>query len=131
MFLLHQVLPHIHHAHESVEYTSLIPSEHSHNEDHHHNDDSSNNEFDLLGLLLGNHTHSNNGHPVDNLVIVKSIAKQQSTERLDTVAEITQLDIFANKLREIEKQIFLEVPPDPARTPHLSSDSSRAPPVLG
>lgn len=128
MYLLHQVLPHVHHDHESAEHITISP-EHSHDsEDHHHHDEDANEDFDLLGFLIGTHAHS---VQADNILVAKSIVKQQSTSKIVVVAATSQTGSLSNRVRDLAEQIFWQDPPDPTKTPYLSSGSLRGPPSLG
>ncbi|MEP1035265.1 hypothetical protein [Ekhidna sp.] len=128
MYLLHQVMPHVHHDHETAEHITVSQSEHSHDGDHHHHDEDANEDFDLLGFLFGTHAHS---VQADNILVAKSITKQQSTMKIVAVAATVQTGRLSNKVRDQEEQIFWQDPPDPTKTPYLSSGSLRGPPSLG
>ena len=58
VFVIHQALPHIHHSHQD--------SHHHHHDEHHHDDhkhDHASHHHGLLGIILGDHSHSDNdGH---------------------------------------------------------------------
>lgn len=130
MYLLHQVLPHVHHDHEIAEQVTV--SEHSHDSDHHHHDedanDNTNEDFDLLGLLFGTHAHS---VQANNIIVTKNVVKKQSTVRIVTVAAITQLDSLLDSTCDREEQVLWQHPPDLPKTPYLASGSLRGPPSLG
>ncbi|MEP0984112.1 hypothetical protein [Ekhidna sp.] len=129
MYLLHQVLPHVHHEHGSAEHISITETkaEHSHDHDHHHHDDDddSSEGFDLLGFLFGTHAHT---VQVDNILVAKSISKQQVSVKV-VVADVAY-EIKISE-REPEEQILWQHPPDPTKSPHLTSVSLRGPPSLG
>ncbi|MEQ8551760.1 MAG: hypothetical protein RIC06_04180 [Cyclobacteriaceae bacterium] len=127
MYLLHQVLPHVHHEHGSAERISIIDTEHAHHNDHHHHhdDDDSREGFDFLGFLLGTHAHT---VQIDHILVTKSISKQQVSAKVlvfDVACEIKISD------GEWEEQVIWHHPPDPTKSPHLISASLRGPPSLG
>jgi len=132
MYLLHQVLPHVHHDHESAEQITVSQSEHSHDNEHHHHDEESNEnsyeDFDLLGFLLGTHAHS---APADNALVAKRIVKQQSSVKIVAIVATDQTESLSNSVGVWEEQTLWQDPPDPTKTPYLSSGSLRAPPSLG
>ncbi|MEO9477900.1 MAG: hypothetical protein ABJG41_20320 [Cyclobacteriaceae bacterium] len=127
MYLLHQVLPHVHHEHGSAEHISITDAEHSHDHDHHHHDDDSNDDdgFDLLGFLFGTHAHT---VQVDNILVAKSISKQQVTVKV-VVADLAYVTKISDRKPEI--QAIWQHPPDPTKSPHATSVSLRGPPSLG
>lgn len=126
-YLLHKLLPHVHHEHGSTQLASIATTEHSHAHDHHHHhdDDDTSEGFDLLGFLLGAHTHT---VQVDNMLVAKRHFKQQVTAKVF----ITNV-LFTNELWDIEAegQVVWQHPPDPTKSPHLASISLRGPPAIG
>jgi len=128
IYLLHQLLPHVHHAHGSAEDITNS-SEHLHDsDDHHHHDEDANEEFDLLGFLLGTHAHST---PADNTLVAKRIVKQQSSAKIVAIVATDQTESLSNSVGVWEEQTPWQDPPDPTKIPYLSSGSLRAPPSLG
>lgn len=124
MYLLHQVLPHVHHEHGSTEHLSISKTEHIHDHDqHHHHDDHDPIEgFDLLGFLFGTHAHT---VQVDNFLVTKSISKRQLFAKVlafNVAYEIKILD------KEPEEQKIWQHPPDPTKSPYLTWVSLRGPP---
>lgn len=125
MYLLHQVLPHVHHEQGSAEHISISDSEHAHDHDHHHHHDSSEG-FDLLGFLFGTHAHT---VQVDNILVAKSISKQQASVKVVVAADVAYNIKISNRVPE--EQVIWQHPPDPTKSPHLTSVSLRGPPSLG
>lgn len=126
MYLLHQVLPHVHHEHGSAMHISISEAEHSHDHHHHpHDKDNSDEDFDLLGFLLGTHTHS---VQVENILVVKRISKHHLSVKID-LADIPYLASLSQQRPEAEK--IWQHPPEPVKSPTISSVSLRGPPSLG
>lgn len=129
MFVLHQVLPHVHHEHENL--ASIVPTEDHHNNHeanhHHHGDEENDDTFDLLDLLLGNHSHS---VQVENIPTAKLLAKQQFINKdashyfLYDAQPITILNF------EVRKSNFGNAPPGLVSKVFLSSFFLRGPPSL-
>ena len=130
MFMLHQVLPHVHHEHEgfenSIGYTEHQPNDHE--KDHHHDNEDEDEGFDFFGFLLGNHVHS---VQADNILAVKYFAKQQVTVKdISSDATPTSLILSIEGTGQ-KKAISRQHPPDYFYDIHLSTSSLRGPPSLG
>ncbi|MEQ8878433.1 MAG: hypothetical protein RLQ12_02325 [Cyclobacteriaceae bacterium] len=127
LYLLHQLLPHVHHEHGSAEHISIMKAktEHTHDHHHHHDDDDSSEGFDLLGFLFGTHAHT---VQVDNILVAKKISKQQVSAKVLVFNVAYEIKISVG---EPEEQIIWQHPPDPTKSPHRTSVSLRGPPSLG
>lgn len=131
VYLLHHLIPHIHHEHGHVEFadhTSITKVEHHHDHDHHHNhnhDDDTSERFDLLEFLFGAHVHT---AQIDNILV----AKRNINEQITVKTVLTKV-AYAIKIRErqTEEQKVFQHPPDPTKSPHITSVSLRGPPSLG
>lgn len=126
MFLLHQVIPHLHHQHE-VKNTH----ESTHNDNHSHEHDSpqkESSEKGFLDLFLEMHTHT--------IVYTEVLLTQQrSVKQLDVKKDVIKsfsvnhFSFIAN-YDEVEK-IKVYQPPNNYFNAHLSSLDARGPPSLG
>ena len=87
VFLMHQALPHQHHSHDTdIETIAEIDQQHTHHHHHHHHNSSptadshhshdiptqdhsntSNHHSGLLGMLFGEHSHSNESNHLHTL----------------------------------------------------------------
>ncbi|MFY0686205.1 MAG: hypothetical protein JXQ90_03520 [Cyclobacteriaceae bacterium] len=128
MYLLHQVLPHVHHEHGNVEHISISESEDAHDQHdhhhHHHDEDESSEGFDLLGFLFGIHAHT---VEIDHILAPKNGSKQH-------VSIVVEADVVCeNKISfwELKDQRIWRHPPPPTKSPHRTSVSLRGPPSLG
>ena len=129
MFMLHQVLPHVHHEHHEFEPAiTKIDHHHGHEMDHHHHDAEADDGFDFLGFLLGNHSHNIDVNTVPtaiHFVSQKVVGKWFSFEI--TLVLLTRF-LFQND----EKIYSLgHAPPDLGEDTYLSVTYLRGPPVLG
>lgn len=125
MLLLHQVLPHVHHEHDGLE--DAITKIDDHENDHHHHDENQDDDFDFLGFLLGNHSHSidlNTFPTVKNFLAQKVISKNFSSE----VIPVLQTHISSHD--DEKRYAFGHAPPDLSKSIHLHSVSRRGPPTL-
>lgn len=124
------MLPHIHHEHERSASIAQTEDHHNnHESNHHQNDDESNDAFDLLDLLLGNHTHSSQ---IDNIPTVKYLAKLQTIDKdsdhyflLYNSQSITSLDFT------VRQSNFATSPPGYVNNIYISSFFLRGPPSIG
>lgn len=128
VLLLHQVLPHVHHGHGEIEGAIVkIEGHHHHNDNtHHHHDKKKNESFDLLGFLLGNHSHSID---VNTVPVVKSIVKKTASKNhlSHEVTYLLQIH-FLPHIDEI-KCAYGHAPPDLSQIIYLNTYSLRGPPL--
>ena len=131
MFILHQVLPHVHHEHNGLESSITYAEGHhqSHEkEHHHHNEDGDDNDFDFLGFLIGNHTH---GVQADNIPSVKNVISKQVVSKIVSYDALPNLPLFPSTVKKIEKSKVGYSPPDVNIKIVLSTSFSRGPPSVG
>ena len=129
IFLLHQVLPHVHHEHEGFNdsITQAEVQSHGHDHDHHHDNDNEENDdksFDLLGFLLGNHAHSQ----IDLLLVVKSSVYKCSLNNYNSEYLLSNILVFMAQNWTYKEYLFSDQPPDLLCTPYLSTPLLRANP---
>ena len=127
MFLLHQVVPHLHHQHE-VEHTHDSVA-HNNNHSHHHDapeKESPRKRF--LDLFLETHVHS----VVSNEIL---LTRESSVKNLDVKEDIIKPVSFVHYSISINydeaKKIRVYHPPDNYFNPYLSHLDLRGPPSLG
>jgi hypothetical protein len=141
MFLLHQVVPHMHHQHDEVEHTHDNIA-HSDNNNHHHDDiahnDNHNHDHDIskkrnlikgfLDGFIDMHVHS----VVSNEIL---LTHQSSVKLLNIKKDIsTPVSVvhFHSSLNYDEaEKIKVYRPPNNYFNSYLSSLDSRGPPSLG
>ena len=129
VFLLHQMLPHIHHEHERTTSIEQVEDHHdNHESNHHHHDDESNDGFDLLDLLLGNHTHSSQ---LDNIPTVKHLAKQQTVKKDECHFFLYDAQPISPVGFTVPKSNFGNSPPGFFSQHYSSSFFLRGPPSIG
>lgn len=122
------MLPHIHHEHERSTSIEQAEDHLNHESNHHHHDDESSDAFDLLDLLLGNHTHSSQ---LDNIPTVKHQAKLQTVKKdvchffIYDAQPISPLDFT------VPKSNFGNSPPRFFSQEYSSGFFLRGPPSLG
>ncbi|MFT4738696.1 MAG: hypothetical protein ACI8QD_001780 [Cyclobacteriaceae bacterium] len=129
MFLLHQVLPHVHHEHDGFEDAIIKVEDHHHgHENDHHHDEKQSDDFDFLGFLLGNHSHSID---VNTLPTVKNIVTQKVTTKCFSPGSIPVLQTHVSSHEDEKKYALGHAPPDISKSIYLHSSSRRGPPSLG
>jgi zinc transporter ZupT len=125
LFLLHQLLPHLHHQHE-VEHTHKAVA---HTDSHNHDvPEKESSKKGLLDLFLEAHIHS----VVANEIVVthNSSVKQLNVKKdKNTPISVNYYSISIN-YDEAEK-VTVYHPPNKYFNPYLSSLDSRGPPSLG
>lgn len=129
MFILHRVLPHVHHEHEGFEHSiSHIENQHHSHENDHHHDDKGDDDFDFLDFLLGNHVHSIQGY---NIAVVTCVVNQQVLSKDISNDAISDFQIFLLVDNSFQKSKFGHAPPDSSNRIYLSTSFLRGPPSLG
>jgi hypothetical protein len=130
MLLLHQVLPHVHHEHDGLEdaITKIDDHHHSHENDNHHHDEDQNDDFDFLGFLLGNHSHS---FDVNTLPTVKNLVSQKAAIKFFSTEVIPVLQTHFSSHDDGKKYALGHAPPNHSKRIYLYSSSRRGPPTLG
>jgi len=127
MFMLHQVLPHVHHQHDGLNIISANQNEHLHHHQDHHHDNEEDVDLDLFDFLLGNHTHSY--HNAD--LAVKNIAKWQIRAKDISIYSLPEYQIFSISDYCVRIPKYGQDPPNCYYLIYLSSLSLRGPPSLG
>lgn len=128
MFMLHQVLPHVHHEHHEFELAiTKNDHQHDHESDHHH-DEEADDDFDFLGFLLGNHSHNIDVNTVPTAIhfVSQKVAGKWFSFEITLVLQSCFL------FQDDEKIYSLgHAPPDLFEYTYLSAIYLRGPPVLG
>lgn len=131
MLLLHQVLPHVHHEHDQFEgaITKIDDHHHGHENDHHHHEDEKEDDaFDLLGFLLGNHSHSID---INTIPTVKNTVTQKAASKCFSAEPISVLQTDFSLHDDGKKYALGHAPPDLSKRIYLYSFFLRGPPILG
>ena len=125
---LHNLLPHVHHAHDLSESSVSHQGHNDHNHDHHHDHDSEEKGIDdLILLLLIHHSHSfqvqvSQDFLKKNYQEVNNYSYQAiESEGLDFEPKLWLRDLHRYCL--FERSFFY--------TSYLSSNPLRGPPTLG
>jgi len=130
MFMLHQVLPHVHHEHELVSETEASEHHHSHAHDHqkteHQQNRESNSHSGLLESLIGNHTHTYHSNDLD----VRNTAKQQIKVKEFSTFTLQVFHTFLFE-KESEPNRFIVYQPPGNFDFYFTTPSLRGPPSLG
>lgn len=127
LFLLHQIVPHLHHQHE-VEHTHNAVS-HSDNHSHHHDvPEKENSSKGLFDLFLEMHLHS----VVSNeLVLPHESCVKQFKLRKDVKTPICFKHYSIPVNYDEAEKVEVYHPPNIYFNQYLSSLDSRGPPTLG
>lgn len=131
VLLLHQIVPHVHHSHDLSDETSHYESGHFHTTagHHHHHEKQEEKEdrsdFNFLGFLLGNHSHSALVAPMP---LVEQTIDQTLTAQSVALDGIEQAE---SSIRDAvgERWKFLwHAPPQSDHSVYLASHTLRGPP---
>ena len=128
MFLLHQIVPHLHHQHEDTQFHESISQTDSH--DHHHNipKKEGNSKSSFLDLFLAMHVHV---AVSDEIPVIRQLTKK--LKEVDNVIfdiPASYNNIFFKYYTWVEKPAVYH-PPNNYFNSYLSSLDSRGPPSLG
>ncbi|MBN4085176.1 hypothetical protein JYT89_02405 [Flavobacteriaceae bacterium AH-315-B10] len=128
MFLLHQVVPHLHHQHEDSHSHVAI----AHNDDNHHRDTPEKNDNSKKGFIdffLAMHTHSIVVY--DNIVVLKKTITNQIVVKKDITKQIfPSYSIVYIDYEDVEKPHIYQ-PPNSYFNPYQIYLDLRGPPTLG
>lgn len=130
VFMLHKVLPHVHHQHGDFQST-IEHAEHHHHHDHDHNhqrgqDEEHNKNF--LGFLLKIHTHTYHSNTFFNL---RNIVKHNFKVEEFPNYPLFESSIFAIGGDRCYVQLITHYSQDLRPNVYLSARSLRGPPFLG
>ncbi len=126
MFILHQVLPHVHHEHEGSD-GHIAGQYHSHEKDHHHDNEGFDDNFDFLGFLLGYHIHSVHA---ENTPTIKGAAKQLISVNDVPLSVLPAPQVYTVEITEVEKSGLSQRRPEFFYYIYLSGSLLRGPPFL-
>jgi len=127
MFLLHQVVPHLHHQHESPHSNSAI----AHNDDHLHHDTPEKNDNPKKGFIdffLAMHVHSSISNEI--LITKKDVVRQTIVRKNISQTFSPNYNIVFNDNGWVDKQSIYQ-PPNSYFNLYLICLDLRGPPGLG
>ena len=128
MFLLHQIVPHLHHQHEDSSSHKAIT--HSDVHEHHHDapEKEDNSKSDFLDFFLGMHVHV---AVSDEIPVIRELTKKLRVVD-NVVSDIPALynNIILKDYTEVQKPAVYR-PPNNYFNPYTANLDVRGPPYLG
>lgn len=128
LLLLHQVVPHWHHQHESKDSHNAV----AHSDNHSHQQDVPEKDYPkkgLLDLFFDIHIHSVVANEI--LVTQESGVKQLNAQKDVKTADLLHRYSISVNYGDEADQVVVYHPPNTYFNPYLSSPDSRGPPSLG
>ena len=127
IFLVHQIVPHLHHEHDIVK-TTLAHSEDGHHDHHDTPEENKSSKKDLLDFFLGMHVHV---AVSDEISVIRQLTKKLRVVD-NIVFDIPALynNIILQEFRKIEKSSVYH-PPNNYFNPYTANLDVRGPPDLG
>ena len=128
MFLVHQIVPHLHHQHEDSHSHKAI----SHNDSHEHHHDTpekeDNSKSGFLDLFLGMHVHV---AVSDEIPVIRELTKKlRVVDNVDSDIQAINNYILLKEYHEVEKPSVYH-PPNNYFNPYTANLDLRGPPYLG
>jgi len=128
MFLVHQIVPHLHHQHEGSHSHKEITHADSH--EHHHDtpEKEDNSKSGFLDLFLGMHVHV---AVSDEIPVIRELTKKlRVVDNVDSDIQAINSYILLKEYQEVEKPSVYH-PPNNYFNPYTANLDLRGPPYLG